>query len=383
MDNSEKLFSGKNINKKNCVSDSDCKDNSICAFDNNIMDHYCINNNINDLYYGCMDNNITKIDSVVSKSSLDHINYKNCIDFSRRQLNDEGIEYNYMVFKPRRNAYVDTSTINIYLKCEDQILAIIPYNDYFNLSCDENREKCILESKESLLNFIIQNSTNCTKKLYLEIIYECENEGIKKKEKIPIYVDNFQVIKIKLNCPIDENNDKFKSKCESIYINNYDKENNMNNLIDIKKSLYECKNPIYKVPIITKNINNYKKLKAKYSNLELKDYDNKINEKIKDLKKLEAEKYIKLKKIQTGNDVTIEEAYSAISNYSLDKLMNVSKEKWKFYNGYDAVQNLFSDNENNDTDNKLIKYYGLVYTIDDAIKISNENEQNFFVWYNN
>jgi len=370
-----------NINK--CISDSDCDDNNICAFDNNKMDHYCISNNINDLYYGCIDNNITKIDSVESKSNLDHINYKNCINFSRRQLNNEGLEYNYMVFKPKKNAYVDTSTINIYLKCEDEILVIIPYNDYFNLRCDENRENCLLESRESLMNFIVQNSTNCNKKLYLEVVYQCENEGIKKKEKIPIYLDNFKDIKIKLKCPIDDNNDKFKSKCEAVYINNFDKKNNINELIDVKKSLYECKNPVYNVPVLTKNINNYKKIKSKYSNLELKDYDNKINEKINDLKKLEAEKYIKLKKIQTGSEVTMEEAYEAVNNYSLDNLVNNSKEKWKLYNEYDAVQNLFNDNENNNTDNRLIKYYGKAYTIDDAIKIANENEQNFFVWYNN
>ena len=373
MDNLEK-------NKKKCISDNDCDDDNICAFNNNDMDHYCISNNINDLYYGCIDNNSIKIDSVESKSNLDHLNYKKCIDFSRRQLNNEGLDYNYMIFKPKKRAYVDTSTINIYLKCEDQILVILPYNDYFNLKCDKNKENCILEPKESLLNFIIQNSTNCNKKLYLEIIYECENENIKKNEIIPIYIDNFKNIKIKLKCPIDENNDKFKSKCEAVYINNFDKKKNINELIDVNKSLYECKNPIYNVPIITKNINNYKKIKAKYSNLELKDYDNKINEKINDVKKLEAEKYVKLKKIQTGNEVTIEEAYDVINSYSLDKLVNNSNEKWKIYNGYDAVQDLFNnDNENN----QLIKYYGLVYTIDEAIKIANENEENFFVWYNN
>jgi len=362
-------------NKKSCLSDNDCDDNSICAFNNNEMEHYCISNNINDLYYGCIEN-IKNIDSVESKSNLDHTNYKNCIDFTRRQINSEGIEYNYMIFKPKRNAYVDTSTINIYLKCEDEILAIIPYNDYFNLRCDENRENCILEGKESLLNFIIQNSKNCTKKLYLEIIYECENEGIKKKEKIPIYIDNFKDIKIKLKCPVDENNDKFKSKCEAVYINNFDKQNETHSLFDVKKSLYECKNPVYNIPIITKNINNYKKIKAKYSNLEIKEYDNKITEKIKDLKRLEAEKYIKIKKIQTGMDVSYDDAYDIINNYSVDTLVNNSSEKWKIYDNYDAVQNLL--NEDN-----LIKYYGKVYTIEDAIKTANENEQNFFVWYNN
>ena len=163
------------------------------------MDHYCISNNINDLYYGCIDN-MVGIDSVESKSNLDHLNYKNCIDFSRRQSNNEGLEYNYMLFKPKKNAYVDTSTINIYLKCDEQILVIIPYNDYFNLRCDENRENCILESKESLFNFIQQNSENCGKQIYLEIIYECENEGLKKKEKIPVIMDSYNGIKINLKC---------------------------------------------------------------------------------------------------------------------------------------------------------------------------------------
>jgi hypothetical protein len=223
---------------------------------------------------------------------------------------------------------------------------------------------------------------NCNKELYLEIEYQCENEGIKKKDKIPVHIDNYKDINITLKCPVDENNDKFKSKCEAVYINNFDKENEINNLIDIKKSLYECKYPIYNIPIITKNINNYKKIKAKYSNLELKDYDNKINEKIKDLKTLEAEKYIKLKKIQTGDEITMNEAYDTINNYSLDKLVNNSKEKWKLYNGYDAVQNLFNDNDDNN-DNPLIKYYGLVYTIEDAIMVANEYEEKFFVWYNN
>ena len=363
-----------NTNKKKCISDNDCDNNTICAFNMNDYEHYCINNDANDLYYGCMDNTIKNIDSIESKSNLDHLNYKNCIDFSRRQLNNEGLEYNYMLYKPKKNAYVDVSTINIYLKCEEQILAVIPYNDYFILKCDENRENCVLESKESLLNFIIQNSSNCNKNLFLEIIYSCENEGIKKKEKVPIFVDNYKDININLKCPIDENNDKFKSKCEAIYINNLDKLNTINESIDLNKSLYECKNPIYNVPVITNNINNYKNIKSKYSNLELKDYDKKINEKIKDLKKLEAEKFIKLKKNKTGSDITMEEAMDFINNNP-----NNSKDKWKIYNGYDAAQNLFSDNG----DDRLLKYYGLVYTLDDAIKIANENEQGFFVWYNN
>ena len=75
-------------------------------------------------------------------------------------------------------------------------------------------------------------------------------------------------------------------------------------------------------------------------------------------------------------DISYDDAYDTINNYSVDTLVNNSSEKWKIYDNYDAVQNLL--NEDN-----LIKYYGKVYTIEDAIKTANENEQNFFVWYNN
>ena len=372
------------INKKNltpipgCTSDNDCKNNTICAFNDEDLNNYCVSNDVNDLYYGCVnDDNISKLESIESKSTNEHSNYMKCIDFSRRQLNKDGLEHNYVIFKPKKSVFVDTTTLNIYLKCEDEILAIIPYNDYFNLKCDEYRENCTMESKDSLLNFIIQNSKNCSKKLYLEIIYECENEGLKKHEKIPIHIDNFTPIKIKLTCPININNDKFKSKCESIYIDKYE----MNNLADNKKSLYDCKNPLYTVPRIVNNVNNYKKLKVKHANIELKDYDNKINEKISDLKKLEVEKYIKMKKIQTGEVISFDDAYKIVNSRALDNLVSNPKNNWKIYNNYDAAQNLFNANESNK--NKILTYYGLVYTIDDAINIANQNDQSYFVWYHN
>lgn len=353
--------------KKNCISDNDCDTNNICAFNEEDLNHYCINNDVNNLYYGCVNKDISSVESAKSE----HSNYKNCINFARRQLNSDNLEYNYMIFKPKKNAYVDTTTINIYLKCDNQILAAIPYNDYFNIKCDQTQENCILESKESLYNFIVQNTTNCKNKVYLEAIYECENEGIKKNIKIPIIINEYKPVKINLTCPIDENNNKFKSKCEALYINN-----NIDNYVDTQKTLYECQNPLYKVPRIVNNINDYKKLKQKNSNLELKQYDNKINEKIEDLKKLEAEKYIILKKIQTGQIISFEDAYNEINKNSVDK----SKDKWKLYKNYDAVQNLFSEFEKNDS---VMKYYGLVYTIEDAIKIANDNNENLFVWYHN
>ena len=189
--------------------------------------------------------------------------------------------------------------------------------------------------------------------------------------------DNFKDIKINLTCPIDSSNDKFKSKCEALYIDKYELDNVG---IDTKKTLYDCKNPLYKVPRIISNVNNYKKLKSKHSKLEINDYDNKISEKIEDLKKLETEKYIKIKKIQTGETITFEDAYNEISKHSIDKLVQSSKDKWKLYNNYDAAQNLFAEFEN---DANVMTYHGLVYTIEDALKVANENNVNLFVWYHN
>lgn len=369
-----------NINKA-CMLDNDCDENSLCGFNENDLNNYCISNNAHDLYYGCLSSNIdNNLESIENKSNSTKYTLDECINFSRRQINKDGLEYNYMIYKPEKMVFVDTTTINIYLKCSDEILAIIPYNDYFDIKCDENQKNCILESKEILLNFIIQNTRNCNKEIYLELIYECENEGLKKKEKIPISIENFKPIKINLKCPIDINNDKFKSKCESVYIDEYDiNKNNYKELIDMKKSFNECKSPLFKVPRLVKNINNYKKIKSKYSKNELNQYDIKINEKIEDLKRLEAEKYMKINKLKHGVDIPFEESYNIINKKSFDKIINDIDTKWKIYKNYDGAQNLFEENEKNE----VLSYFGKVYTLEDAIKVADENDQNYFVWYHN
>lgn len=369
------------LNNKKCISDNECDNNQLCSFNDDNYNNYCIINDINELYYGCMNTNVLhNLESIETKSNSTDFDYMKCIDFSRRQVNKDGLNYNYMIYKPKKKSFVDTTTINIYLKCDEEILSIIPYADYFNLSCDNNQENCILLSKESLLNFIKQNSRNCNKKLHLEIIYECENERVKKNLKVNIDTNNFSVIKINLKCPIEENNDKFKSKCEAIYIDqNAINSNNYKELIDINKTLNDCKNPIFKVPRIVNDVSNYKKMKSTYSNNEIKEYDSKINKQIEDLKKLEAEKYIKLKKIQNGETLTLEQAYEELNKKSFDKILTNSKEKWKIFKNYDAIQNIFPENESN----KILTYYGKVYTLEEATNIAIDNNQNYFVWYHN
>jgi len=363
-----------------CQSDNDCKDSKLCSFDKDKLEHYCIDNNIHKLYVGCLDDNIIE-NSIESKSLLDKQNYKNCIDFSRRQINNNnGLEYNFMIFKPQKEFFVDTSDIHIYLKCNNKIVVSIPYEDYFILHCDKNKKKCLLESKDTLFNFIKKNSFHClndndnnnkNNSLQLEIHYQCENENIKKIELISLSSLK-KNIKISLKCPIDNNtSQQSKSKCNALYL-----EDDIQ--VNSKKNSLECLNPLYKVPIITKNIHNYKKLKGEMTTNELKDYDEKINKKMDEIKKLEAEKYMKLKKIQTNKDISFEEAYTFINQLSINKLLKNSNEKWKIHENYDVLQKINLKN-NNDS----IKYYGLVFTIQDAIKIANEKNENFFVWYHN
>ena len=205
-------------------------------------------------------------------------------------------------------------------------------------------------------------------------MYECENEGIKKKEEIPIYLNNYQPIQINLKCPINKNDEQFEGKCSSIY---YDS-NNINNDIDINTSMYDCNNPLFKVPRIINNEDDYKKMKYKKSQTEMKNYDDKINNTIENLKKLKDEKYIKIKKIQTGETITLEQAYNIINN-KLNYFTYNSKENWRIFPNYDAAQYLFDDPDVN----SAIKLYGKVYTLDEALKIATQNNESYFVWYHN
>jgi hypothetical protein len=175
---------------------------------------------------------------------------------------------------------------------------------------------------------------------------------------------------------VNNENEKFKSKCNAVFLNN----NSINDrTINKNKSMYNCNNPIYTIPRIVPDKNIYKKLKDTSAKNEIKNYDNKINEKIEDLKKLKTEKYIKLRKIQTGENISYEEAYQIVNKYSSKKLVDNSNEYWTLFNNYDAAQYLYNDKNNS----SILKFFGKVYTIDEAKKVADENNQSFFVWYNN
>lgn len=370
-----------NINKKLCTNDNDCNINELCGYEennNNEYNNYCIENNLYKLYYGCLDDTINyrenNFEAIESKSMDNNQTYMDCINFVRKQTNKDGIDFNYMIYRDKKKVFVDVSTINIYLKCDEEILAVIPYTDYFNLTCDERQENCVLIGKDSLKNFIKQNTKNCNGKIYLEITYLCENEGLKKTNKIPINLNSDISIKLNMNCPINKKDERYNTKCEALYINN--KDDNLKTYMDYNTSLYYCKNPVFKVPKPVKDINIYKRFKNKNLQNEINNYDKQINEKINDVRKLEAEKYMKLKGIQTGNKITFEEALDAISKYPLKE----NTTNWKIYENYDAAQKLYDYSENKV---EILKYYGKVYTIQDAMDAANKNNELFFVWYHN
>jgi hypothetical protein len=364
------------MSNKICNTDNDCNENSICSFDEKNMENYCIDNSVDNLYYGCF-NEKNNFESIESKSLSNNKNYLDCINFTRKQINEDGLNYNYMIYRPKRKTFVDLKTINIYLKRNNEIISVIPYEDYFNLSCDENNENCILESKEIIHNFIkknIQDRRGKEGKITLEITYECENEGLKRVQIFDINLNEYQPLKIEMKCPIEQNNKIFQSKCESMYVNTLN--DNLHEYIDDKINMNDCLNPLFKVPVIVNDKSKYKKIKNKKTLNEIKEYDEKINEKIKDVYRIEAERYVRLKKMLYGENISFEEALNIVSNNKVSSNTN----KWKTFSNYDAAQKLFNYNENQV---EILKYYGKVYTIQEAMDVANKNNEFFFVWYHN
>ena len=368
------------IKQRKCIIDKDCNENELCSFNDKDFNHYCVSNDKNNHYYGCL-NEKNNLDYIESNSSNDKSNYNNCLEFTRRQRTPQELSYNFMVFKPKREVFVDVTNINIYLKCDSEILAVLPYNDYFTIKCDDKQENCILTSKDILMNFIVQNTKNCTKKIFLEVDYECENEKLKKILNIPINLNDNTPINIDLKCPIDQHNAKFKSNCSATFIEDTDTENQMvKSFIDKDRPFIDCPNPLFKIPRIVTDTNIYKKANDDQKKGEVKKYDLEINSKLNDLKKLKAKKYVILKKIHNNEDIDIESAYQIIDKIPIEKIVNNDQEYWKLYENYDAAQYLYNDNN---TGKEVLTYWGKVYSKEEATSISTENSQSFFVWYHN
>jgi len=365
------------LSNKLCNDDKQCSNNYMCSFDEKNLNHSCQNLNQNNLYLGCLDKDYNNFEYISSNISFHHDNFKNCLDFSRKQVNKDGLNHNYLLYKKKKDSSVDLSSINIYLLCGNQNIATLPIQDYFDTECDINNQNCKFKAKKLLFNFIQANKINCKEKLYIEINYECYNEFNKNKEIIPINDLNDTFI-FEVNCPKNKNNAKFQSKCISFYIDDNDK--NKYTSINKKKLLYTCENPVYKTPRIVNNVNLYKKNIFKKSNNEISDFEHKINLKKKEIQNLEAKKYQKIHKINHNEDISLSNAMKNVDKINIQNDKNDVERKWKLFNNLDALQNIIDNQQYQDA---IKPYKNKVYTIEEAMKIANEENESFFVYYHN
>ena len=365
------------LSNKLCNDDQQCSNNYMCQFDEKNLNHSCKNLNQNNLYLGCLDKDYNNFEYISSNISEHHDNFKNCLNFSRNQTNKDGYNHNYLLFKKKKESSVDLSSINLYLLCGNKNIATLPIQDYFDSECDMDTKFCKFIAKKLLFNFLNANKINCKEKLYLEINYECYNEVNKNKEIIPID-DIKEYFSFEINCPKNKNDPKFQSKCISFYIDDNDKKKYSD--VNKKKLLYTCENPLYKTPRIVKDINLYKKNKLKKSNNEINEFEKKINDKKKELKELEAKKYQKIYKINNNEDITVDSAMKNIDKLNIYNNKENIERKWKLFKDLDALQNIIDNPEYQDSINL---YKNKVYTIEEAMKISNEENESFFVYYHN
>lgn len=358
---------------KPCISDVQCNNNYMCTFNNQNLKHYCKTSNPNKLYLGCLDKDYNDFEYTVSNAKDTNSNFQDCLQFSRKQTTKEGMHHNYMMFKRKRLTPIDLPTVSIYLLCGPLNIATFPIEDYFEQSCDEDQENCTFTAKKIFFNFIRTNKLNCNQELFLQIKYECVNEPRINKEVIPLK-EVREPFSFTLHCPTNKNNPRLKSKCVSFYIDDTDKEKYTK--INQKKLLYGCTNPIYKVPMLVKDVSLYKKNNFKKMNNAINEVDQTISDKKKELLDLEAHKYQQIYKLNHNESIpkekAIEKVKDRISNDDIEK-------KWKCFENIDALQNIIHDAQYKAS----VSYYGKVYTIEEAMKAANDNNQCFFVYYSN
>lgn len=358
-----------------CNFDNECTNDNLCSFNDKDLKHYCVDGKQNKLYLGCLDNDYKNFENIVSNSENDTNSFKSCIDFSRRQVNKDGLNHNLMLFKQKKVSYVDITSIRIYLKCGNKIISALPLNDYFTMDCDLNNQNCKIKTNKLFKNFVTQNQDICSQQLFLEVNYECYNENIKNKDIILVNELEDELI-INMKCPVNQNKDDFQSKCISMYINKNDLDKM--NQINKKKLLYNCPKPIYDIPRLIKDTTTYKKMKFKNNNNEINSFDENINAKLKELNELQAKKFIKIKKINEGEDIPLKVALESINKFKFNDISNVNK-KWQLFKDYDAGQYLMDDPLTKDA----VKLYGKVYTIEEAMNIASKMNESFFVYYSN
>jgi len=350
-------------NNKICLNDTDCTGSDVCAFNKNDLNHYCIKSEKSKLYQGCLINN--KNINYIESKNVDDMN--KCMNFSRRQINDDGFNNNYFIYKPKKKTFVDTTTINIYLKCGNEVLAVIPYDDYFEMKCSDDMQTCRLVSKDKIFNFIKQNikNTKCRNfdNIYIEYDYLCDNENVRLSQKIKVKEN--QKFTINISCPVNKENEKYQTKCASLFID----ENKFKSNVDSSVPFQKCDSPVFVTPYIVSDKSKYEEAKKNKENNEKARVEAEINNKAEELTKLKIQKYMR------EHNVSYKEAERVINRQT-----NKNENEWITLIGTDAASYFL----NSPIYGEMINIYDEpVKSIEEAKEIAERNNEFYFVWYHN
>ncbi len=371
-----------------CNTDNDCKrKNQMCGFDTNDLKHKCIPANKKILYQGCLNTKkYNQFDKIETNSEENTKNIKTCIDFVRQQKNKDGFFYNYMIFKNKKNAFVDPNTINVYLKCNKELILVMPSKDFFTMECDDKQQRCVLRPNSTFMTFIQTNKKTCGGKLSLDVEYACENENLQNTLHIPLHMDRLQDLKIELSCPVDMKDDKFQSKCVAAY---FDTQNSNPGdfkyleLLDKNVKPDDCVQPVYKVPMLIDDIDVYKQIVYQKQEGDIQDYNIMLKEKEDELDHIRAKKLKIRHKLETGRELSDEEALRMVE-YNKTEYFDSSSPScvWKIHDHKHGLHHFGLIEEE-----QLLKYTtpveGKIYSIEEAKNRACQLNASLFLWFSN
>ncbi len=373
-----------------CNTDSDCSKGNMCSFNEETLKHQCIPANQKILYQGCLNTKkFNEFNKIESSSPADHESIQKCIDFTRRQKNSDGLHYNYMIFKNKINAFVDLTTINVYLKCNGELLLVMPTREFFEMKCDDQQKNCILKPNETFRTFVESNAKTCGGNLSLEIEYSCENENIQKTLTVPIREDQLKSIKIDLTCPIQVDNSKFQSKCIATYFDTRNSNPGTAKYLELLDKTIEpenCVQPVYKVPLHVTDVNVYRQLLEQKTDKNIQEYNQMLNNKEEEMIQLKI-KQLKMKfKKETQRELNDEEARKMVEANKVE-YFETSESKtsngnctWKIH----EHKNPFGAHvEENDIRKYATPVEGKYYLIEEARNKACELNASMFIWFSN
>ena len=379
------------VNVNLCNVDMDCKKNEYCSFDETKLQHSCIPKEKKILYQGCLNTKkFNEFDKIESKSKEHHGEMDKCIDFVREQKNKDGLHYNYMIYKNKINSFVDLNTINIYLKCNKELLLVMPSKDFFVTQCDNKQQKCVLKPNQAFMTFVQSNAKTCGGKLSLEVEYSCENENIDNTIHVDIDTNNLDGIEIDLTCPVNVEDSKFQSSCVAAYFDTRDSNPDINRYLDLLDKNIEpedCVQPVYKVPMIVSDMDVYQQLMKQKADKNVKDYNKMLWEKEEEMNKLKMDRL----KIQYRKDTGLE-----LADEEARRMVEANKtEYFKDGNGNDNNNDcVFKVHENKHPfgntmleENDILKYStpvdGKYYMIEQAKQKACDLNATMFLWFSN